>query len=307
MNCLVSGCLDHTSRNRRRHFAFILPEFRRAGTSGAVFAVALRGMDYYHVDSFTSTLFGGNAAGVCVLREFPSAHLMQQITGENKHSETAFVVQRADGDFDLRWFMPAAEVDLCGHATLAAAYALRLRGYMPDPIRFHTRSGVLTVAGNLDALEMDFPAYEPVRMDAESALVAALGIDPVECFSARGDWRLFRLPSEEAVRAAAPDFKTLATFPLYGYILTAPSSDPGFDIVSRFFCPRMGIDEDPVTGGIAGALMNYWGTRLGTNTLNIHQVSARGGEMTCKLVGDRVRIIGRARLYMRAQLEIDES
>ncbi len=261
-------------------------------------------MDYYHIDSFTSTLFSGNPAGVVILHAFPADDVMRHIAAENKHAETAFIVQRNDGDFNLRWFTPTVEVPLCGHATLAAAYALRLRGHIPDAIRFHTQSGVLTVRGTADALQMDFPQYVPQRAKAPTGSLAALGVRPLEIWNAHDDWWLLLLESESAVRDVNPDFRTLEKIDAFGYIVTAPAADSNTDFVYRFFAPRVGIDEDPVTGGVQSALAPFWAARLQKPHLIARQISARGGTMTCTLEGDRVKIAGQARLYLKGRIDL---
>jgi PhzF family phenazine biosynthesis protein len=228
---------------------------------------------------------------------------MQKIAAENRHSETAFVVPRADGDFDLRWFTPAVEVDLCGHATLASAYVLALRGHSRWPVRFHTRSGVLTMARDQDAFVMDFPAWPPQPCEPPVKLLAALGLEQAQVMKAR-DY-LVVVERAEQVRALAPDFGALVTIDvgIGGTIVTAPG-DGDVDYVVRFFAPSAGIDEDPVTGSISCELAPYWTERLGQRMLRGRQLSERGGELRCEVVGDRVRIAGTARLYLQGTLEV---
>lgn len=258
---------------------------------------------YYHVDAFTDTLFAGNPAGVCLLADFPMDAIMQKIAVENRHSQTAFVVQRADGDFDLRWFTPEVEDDLCGHATLASAYVLALRAHDIWPVRFHTRSGVLTVARDGDSLEMDFPAWPAQPCDLPAELLPALGLKTAQVMKAR-DY-LVIVEHAEQVRALSPDFRALAKIDIGigGTIVTA-RGEGDVDYVSRFFCPAVGINEDPATGSINCTLAPYWAGRLGKRTLRAQQLSARGGELRCEIAGERVKIAGQARLYLQGTLEV---
>jgi PhzF family phenazine biosynthesis protein len=258
---------------------------------------------YYHVDSFTGELFAGNPAGVCVLAQFPPDRIMQQIAAENRHSETAFVVPRPDGDFDLRWFTPAVEDDLCGHATLASAYVLALRGHSVGPVRFHTCSGVLTVARDQDRLEMDFPAWPPQACELPAELLPALGLKTAQVMKSR-DY-LVVVDHAEQVRALAPDMRALARLDtgIGGTIVTAPGAG-NVDYVLRVFCPAVGIDEDPATGSVHCTLAPYWTGRLGKRRLHARQLSPRGGELCCEVAGDRVKIAGKARLYLQGTLEI---
>jgi len=258
---------------------------------------------YYHVDSFTAELFAGNPAGVCILTAFLPNEAMQKIAAENRHSETAFVVPRADGDFDLRWFTPEVEDDLCGHATLASAYVLAIRGQRAWPVRFHTCSGVLTVTRVKDAFEMDFPIWPPKPCVPPLDLLPALGLKTAHVMKAR-DY-LVVVDRAEQVRALAPDIRALARVDIGigGAIVTAPG-EGDIDYVSRFFPPSVGIDEDPATGSIHCTLVPYWAERLGKNSLRAKQLSARGGEFQCELAGERVKIAGKARLYLQGTLEL---
>jgi len=273
---------------------------------------------YYHVDAFTSELFAGNPAGVCILRAFPPDSIMQKIAAENRHSETAFVVPRGDGDFDLRWFTPKVEDDLCGHATLASAYVLALRKHNVWPVRFHTCSGMLTVAqirdsfnrdsseqGSFenDSFEMDFPARPPQPCERPAELLPALGLKAALVMKSR-DY-LVVVDHAEQVRALSPDIAALAKLDIVngGTIVTAPG-EGDVDYVCRMFLPSVGIDEDPATGSIHCTLAPYWAGRLGKDTLRAQQLSVRGGVMQCTLGGDRVKIAGRARLYLHGTLEL---
>jgi len=258
---------------------------------------------YYHVDSFTGELFAGNPAGVCILPAFLADSIMQKIAAENRHSETAFVVPRADGDFDLRWFTPQVEDDLCGHATLASACVLALRKHNLWPVRFHTRSGILTIAQNQDGFEMDFPARPPQPCETPAELLPALGLKEALVMKSR-DY-LVVVDRAEQLRALAPDMAALAKVDvgIGGTIVTAPGQGD-VDYVCRLFAPAVGIDEDPATGSIHCTLAPYWARRLGKDTLRAQQLSVRGGHMLCTICGDRVKIGGRARLYLQGTLEL---
>jgi PhzF family phenazine biosynthesis protein len=257
---------------------------------------------YYQVDAFTGELFAGNPAGVCILSAFLADSVMQKIAAENRHSQTAFVVPRADGDFDLRWFTPKVEDDLCGHATLASAYVLALRKHNLWPVRFHTRSGVLTVAQDQDGFAMDFPAKPPQPWETPVDLLPVLGLKNARVLKAR-DY-LVVVDQAEQVRALSPDIAALAKLDAgSGTIVTAPG-EGDVDYVCRMFLPSVGIDEDPATGSIHCTLAPYWAGRLGKDTLRAQQLSARGGSMRCTIAGDRVKIAGRARLYLHGTLEL---
>jgi PhzF family phenazine biosynthesis protein len=257
---------------------------------------------YYHVDAFTGELFAGNPAGVCILSAPLADSLMQKIAAENRHSETAFVVSRADGDFDLRWFTPKVEDDLCGHATLASAYVLALRKHNGWPVRFHTRSGILTVAKDQDSFEADFPAMPPQQCETQFGLLPALGLKAALVMKAR-DY-LVVVDEAEQVRALSPDIAALAKLDAgMGTIVTA-AGEGDVDYVCRMFLPSAGIDEDPATGSIHCTLAPYWAGRLGKDTFRAQQLSARGGTVRCSIGGDRVKIAGRARLYLQGTLEI---
>jgi len=258
---------------------------------------------YYHVDVFTSELFRGNPAGVCVLSIFPADSLMQKIAAENRHSETAFVVARVDGDFNLRWFTPTVEDDLCGHATLASAFVLALRKHSVWPVRFHTCAGILTVAQNQDGFEMDFPARPPELCETPVELLPALGLKSALVMKSR-DY-LVVVDQAEQVRTLSPDIRALSRIDMGngGVIVTAPG-DGDVDYVCRLFAPAEGIDEDPATGSIHCTLAPYWAERLGKDALHAQQLSARGGFMQCTNAGDRVKIAGRAHLYLHGTLEL---
>jgi PhzF family phenazine biosynthesis protein len=256
---------------------------------------------YYHVDAFTSELFAGNPAGVCILSAALPESTMQKIAAENRHSETAFVVPRADGDFDLRWFTPVVEDDLCGHATLASAYVLALRKHNAWPVRFHTRSGMVSVAQRQDSFELDFPAMPPQPCELPAGLLSALGLKTALVMKSR-DY-LVVVDHAEQVRALSPNLAALAKLDAgRGTIVTAPGEN-AVDYVCRMFLPSAGIDEDPATGSIHCTLAPYWAGRLGKVTFRAQQLSARGGTMQSAISGDRVKIIGQARLYLQGTLE----
>jgi PhzF family phenazine biosynthesis protein len=258
---------------------------------------------YYHVDSFTGELFAGNPAGVCILPAFLGDSIMQKIAIENRHSNTAFLVPRADGDFDLRWFTPQLEDDLCGHATLASAHVLAMRKHSAWPVRFHTRSGILTVAPDGDSFEMEFPVMPAQPCEAPVGLLPALGLQTALVTKSR-DY-LVVVDQAEQVRALSPDIAALAKLDIgiAGAIVSAPG-EGDMDYVCRFFAPSIGINEDPATGSIHCTLAPYWAVRLGKDRLRAQQLSSRGGCMQCTVSGDRVKIAGRARLYLRGTLEL---
>jgi PhzF family phenazine biosynthesis protein len=257
---------------------------------------------YYHVDAFAGEIFAGNPAGVCILSAFLADSAMQKIAVENRHSNTAFVVTRSDGDFDLRWFTPKVEDDLCGHATLASAYVLALRKHKVWPVRFHTRSGVLTVAQEGDSFEMDFPARPPQPCETPVGLLRSLGLETALVTKSR-DY-LVVVDQAEQVRALSPDIDALAKQDAGSGTIVTASGEGEVDYVCRFFAPSIGIDEDPATGSIHCTLAPYWAGRLGKDRLCAQQLSARGGYMQCTIGGDRVKIAGRARLYLQGLIEL---
>jgi PhzF family phenazine biosynthesis protein len=259
---------------------------------------------YYHIDSFASELFAGNPAGVCILPAFPVDAVMQKIAAENRHSETAFVVARADGDFDLRWFTPAVEDELCGHATLASAYALSLRGHETWPVRFHTVSGLLTVNRDGEGFELDFPARPAAPCEVPTGLLAALGLKTAAVMRDPRDF-LIVTDDAEVVKSLRPDMAELARISMGrgGAIITAEGEND-VDYVCRFFAPSEGIDEDPATGSIHCSLVPYWAGRTGKQSFRVQQLSSRGARMMCKLAGDRVKIAGEVKLYLQGTINI---
>lgn len=246
------------------------------------------------VDAFATEKFRGNPAAVCVLRASADPAWMQRVAAELNLSETAFVVPRADG-WGLRWFTPAVEVALCGHATLASAHVLWETGRLSagEPARFHTeQSGVLTSVRRPTGIAMDFPARVAELAAVPGGLAEALGCAPVWVGRSAYDY-LCELPDEASVRALKPDHAALAPLPVRGVIVTARGSD-GFDFVSRFFAPGAGVTEDPVTGSAHCTLAPYWAAKLGRSTLRAWQASARGGEVRLELAGNRVWLEGNA-------------
>lgn len=260
-------------------------------------------LSQYQVDAFTRTLFTGNPAAVVPLDHWLPDSMLQAIADENNLSETAFFVPEGDG-YRLRWFTPVAEVDLCGHATLAAAHVLyHHAGYTRNCILFHTRSGLLTVRRHDAEYTLDFPASFPVEVPCPDALAAALPSAPLAVLAAE-DY-LVVLADAHAVRQAAPDMIHLRQLDRRGVILTAPGED--CDFVSRFFAPKFGIDEDPVTGSAHCQLTPYWSERLNRKTLSARQISRRGGELRCELVGHRVLMSGQAVTFLESVLHLPET
>lgn len=257
---------------------------------------------FYQVDAFTSRVFAGNPAGVCPLESWPEDTLMQDIAAENNLAETAFLVRAGEG-FELRWFTPACEVALCGHATLAAAYVLFERADWPgDSVRFRTRwSGELAVKRRGDLLELDFPARPPAPVVPPPGLAEMLGAVPEQVLGSAEDL-LVVLASERDVLDLAPEIAALGRIDCRGVIVTAPGQT--CDFVSRFFAPRVGVPEDPVTGSAHCVLVPYWSAALGKPELRARQVSRRGGELFCRDRGDRVAIAGRAALYLEGEIEV---
>jgi len=254
----------------------------------------------YQVDAFTDRVFHGNPAAVCPLDAWLPDETMQAIAAENKLSETAFFVPAGD-DFDLRWFTPTIEVDLCGHATLASAHVI-LRALEPsrDQVAFETQSGRLEVSKRGDLLVMDFPARPPKPTEPPEDLILALGGDPQAFLLAR-DW-LVAYRREAEVRRLRPVMSSIEATGTFAVIVTAPGED--CDFVSRFFAPSAGVPEDPVTGSAHCSLVPYWSDRLGKKELHAHQVSDRGGELFCKDLGDRVEIAGKAVLFFEGHIEV---
>ncbi len=256
----------------------------------------------YQVDAFTDRPFAGNPAAVCFLPAPRDDAWMQHVAAELNLSETAFVVPRGE-DFDLRWFTPAAEVALCGHATLAGAHALWESGRLPAdrPARFHTRSGLLTCVRVDGQIEMDFPATPPVACPPPDGLTAALGVTPRWVGRTRFDL-LAELESEAVLRGVKPDFARIAALGGRGLIATARAETAGYDFVSRFFAPAVAVPEDPVTGSAHCCLAPYWAGRIGKESMTAYQASPRGGVVGVRVTGDRVRLRGGAVTVLRGEL-----
>ncbi len=252
----------------------------------------------YQVDAFAGRVFTGNPAAVCPLEKWLPDEQMQSIAAENNLAATAFFVTNGDG-FHLRWFTPKVEVDLCGHATLASAFVI-LSDFTPSAqsVRFQTRSGVLTVTRDDDLLSLDFPARPPEKCDVYHGLVAALGGDPQTVMAAR-DY-LVVYATEDEVRGLTPDMAALAKADRFAVIATAPGRQA--DFVSRFFAPAQGVQEDPATGSAHCTLTPYWSQRLNKEHLHAYQVSARGGEFWCEDLAERVRISGKAVLFLKGTI-----
>lgn len=258
----------------------------------------------FQIDAFAERVFQGNPAAVCPLEAWLPEALMQAIAAENNLSETAFCVPEGEG-YGLRWFTPLKEIDLCGHATLATAHVLfEHLGFAGAEIVFSTRSGALRVTRAGDRLAMDFPAKAVEPCAAPAALIEGLGRMPLEVYGGRDYLAVFADAAE--VRALRPDPRRLAELDRHGVIVTAPggAEDGDVDFVSRFFVPKFGVDEDPVTGSAHCSLTPFWAARLGKATLEARQVSRRGGRLQCTLAGERVILRGRAVTYMAATIEV---
>jgi PhzF family phenazine biosynthesis protein len=254
------------------------------------------------VDAFTSVPFAGNPAAVCVLQGPAGEGWMQKVAREMNLAETAFLRRQADG-YELRWFTPTVEVDLCGHATLASAHVLWETGQLAatEPARFHTRSGLLTAVKRGDWIELDFPSTPDEEVTEPDGLAAALGVTPTYVGMSRFDY-VAELPSEESVQKLRPDLAWLRRLGTRGIVVTSRSAAPGFDFVSRFFAPGSGIDEDPVTGSTHCCLAPFWKRRLHKESFLARQISPRGGVLKVRLNGDRVLIAGQAVTVLRGEL-----
>ncbi len=254
------------------------------------------------IDAFTSAAFGGNPAAVCRLREPAGDGWLLRVAQEMNLSETAFLLPEQDG-YRLRWFTPALEVDLCGHATLASAHALLEWGEWDgrEPVHFYSRSGPLAARRDGDWIELDFPARPGQPCAMPSGLEEALGLHAAEAVRFKDDL-LIEVDSEAALRALRPDFQALGQLPVRAVTVTARSDGDEYDFVSRFFAPRMGVNEDPVTGSSHTRLVPYWSTKLGKTRMLAFQASARGGILRVELKGDRVLIAGQAVTVLRGEL-----
>ena len=259
-------------------------------------------LSFYWVDAFTAQVFAGNPAGVVPLAEWLPDATMQRVAFENGLPETASFVRTGPSRFQLRWFTPKIEIDLCGHATLASAFVVfHHLGQAGELIHFDSRSGALAVARRGDWLELDFPSQPPTPVPPSAELARALGRTPMSCLYSATRWlAVFNTAAE--IRALQPDHALLEKIVPGQISITAPGDD--CDFVSRTFVPDAGIPEDPVTGSAHCTLVPYWAERLGRTKFHARQVSARGGELWCELAGDRVKIAGHAVLYLRGEIEI---
>jgi PhzF family phenazine biosynthesis protein len=259
-------------------------------------------LDIYQVDAFADKLFSGNPAAVIPLREWIDDDLMQKLGMENNLAETVFFVPKGK-DFEIRWFTPEVEINLCGHATLASSWVLyNLLGYDKPAITFHSKSGPLHVERTGELLNMDFPSWKPERTDDYPAeLLQSLGDPEIAGVYKYRDW-LVELNNEDAVKNCQPDF-TLMKKAQEKVIITAPGKK--YDFVSRFFAPTAGIDEDPVTGSAHSQLIPFWGYKLGKNIMRARQLSKRGGDVYCEWKGDRVIMGGKCVFYMKGEITIN--
>ncbi len=258
--------------------------------------------EIFQVDAFTDKPFAGNPAGVCVLAEVADEAWMQDVANEMNLSETAFLVEQEDG-YNLRWFTPAVEVDLCGHATLASAHILWEQGLLPPDAqaRFFTRSGLLSAVRKASWIELDFPAEPEEQTTIPETLFKAIGIEAQYVGKNRFDF-LLEFESAETIRKMSPDFTLLSAISARGFIVTSRSDSSEYDFISRFFAPAFGVNEDPVTGSAHCCLGPYWAKKLGKETLTAFQASARGGVVKVRVGDDRVYLGGQAVTVMRCQM-----
>lgn len=255
----------------------------------------------YQVDAFTDQLFGGNPAAVCPLETWLPTDKMQQIALENNLSETAFIVPEKDG-YHIRWFTPAIEVDLCGHATLATAHAIYTEmNYTGAAIKFYSKSGLLTVSKSEDLYTMNFPTDQLVKVDIPQEIIVGLGKTPSEVFKGKDDY-LAIFDNQQTIENFTPDFNQLGKLPARGVIASAKGDT--VDFVSRCFFPAAGIDEDPVTGSAHTTMTPYWSKILNKTNLSALQLSSRGGSLQCEHLGNRVNISGKAVTYMRGEIYV---
>lgn len=256
----------------------------------------------YQIDAFCDRVFKGNPAAVCPLDSWLDDATLQAIAAENNLSETAFFVA-CDGGYEIRWFTPITEVSLCGHATLACAFVIDTElEPLTDSLTFFSKSGPLFVEKSGNTYQLNFPARSLQPCSIEQSLIDGLGATPLEVFASEDCIAVFE--DEQSILALKPNFQLLLKSPYRGIIATAPCHNPDVDFVSRFFAPRVGINEDPVTGSAHCALTPYWANKLGKNTLLAHQRSKRGGVLQCTLSGDRVLLSGQAVKYLEGKLYI---
>ncbi len=258
-------------------------------------------LNIYQVDAFTKEVFKGNPAAICPLDEWLDAELMQKIALENNLSETAFFVKR-DDVYEIRWFTPTFEIDLCGHATLASAFVIfEILKLETELVKFHShKSGELTVEKQSDLLILDFPSRPVEQCDAPNGLIEAIGREPKEILKARDYFLVYE--TEQEVAGIKPNFTKLLDIDAHGFIITAKGETA--DFVSRFFAPEVGVFEDPVTGSAHCNLIPYWAEKLGKTELLARQISARGGEIFCELNGKRVKIGGHGVLYLKGEIYV---
>jgi len=256
----------------------------------------------FQVDAFTDRVFGGNPAAVCFIDEWLEDEVMQNIAAENNLSETAFAV-KLDSAYEIRWFTPSSEVDLCGHATLASAHVLfEHYHFSGDKIIFQSRTrGELAVLREGEFLTLDFPADPPEKIDSNQTLNDAIGKHPIESYRGKSDYLLV-YDKQEDIEDISPDFTLLVEVDLRGIIVSAPGKNT--DFVSRFFAPKLEINEDPVTGSAHTTLTPFWSKRLNKKVLTASQLSKRKGKLLCKLLGSRVLITGKAVTYLEGEIEM---
>ncbi len=257
----------------------------------------------YQVDAFTDKLFGGNPAAIIPLKIWLADEMMQKIAFENNLSETAFFIKTNDR-FHIRWFTPTIEVNLCGHATLATAYVIfNILNYSKKTILFESKSGILKVTKNDKWLELDFPAQEIIAADAPKGLIEGIGRKPLEIYRASDDYFMV-YNSQKDIEEISPNFNTLKQVQARGIIITSRAKSSRLDFVSRFFAPGSGIDEDPVTGSAHTKLVPFWAKILSKNEMIAEQISTRKGFLKCKLVGDRVLMAGKGKLFLKGKIII---
>lgn len=257
---------------------------------------------FYQVDAFSSRVFGGNPAAVCVLNSWLDSDVLQNIAAENNLSETAFLVQISPGNYDLKWFTPTIEIDLCGHATLASAFVLfKYYDQGKMVLKFQTASGELSVEKSEDLLSMNFPARPPIETTPPQILTEALGVEASYVLESRDLLAVFE--DENVIQNMSPDFDKIRKIKShFAVIVTAPGESS--DFVSRFFAPNAGVNEDPVTGSAHCTLIPYWAKRLNQNKLHAYQLSSRKGELFCEYSGNRVSISGRSTLFAKGEIYI---
>jgi predicted PhzF superfamily epimerase YddE/YHI9 len=244
-------------------------------------------LEFYQVDAFTNSAFGGNPAAVIVLKSMLEDRVLQHIAFENNLSETAFILRKDDGNYALRWFTPDAEVDLCGHATLASAHVLFEYYNLDTTLSFETKSGILTAEKTGDMIQLNFPARPPQKVD-KSLFPGLMSLEPTEIWESRDLMLVYE--NEIDIISLIPDFVKIKELNHLGVIVTAPGSNS--DFVSRFFAPKVGVPEDPVTGSAHSTLVPYWAKRIGKDSLSAIQLSKRKGSLKCELEGDRVMLSG---------------